>query len=91
MIDYLETAKPNLTKNIKDLFNLTKIKFETKDYIEVKFFDEIKLKFEENFLNLLKEKIREIKTEESELIVYYDGGCNVKSNSLVKLNFNTLK
>lgn len=84
MIDYLEeNDKIKLSKKKHELIKTTKIKEENSEYIGVELFKKILIKFPENLLQIVREKIKDIKTEESELIVYYDGGCNVKSNGLV--------
>jgi hypothetical protein len=85
MIDYLEKTKPNFSKKIKDLFMLSKIKSDNKHVIEIRLFNNLQIKFEEDILQTLREKITEIKTEESDIVVYYDGGCNIKSNALVNI------
>jgi hypothetical protein len=84
MVDYLEKKnKINLSKKKHELIKIAKIKDENSEYIEVELFKNINIKLPENLIKILREKIKEIKTEESELVVYYDGGCNVKSNGLV--------
>ena len=84
MLDYLEkNNKINLSKKKHELIKIAKIKDENSENIEVELFKNIHIKFPVNLTQILREKIKEIKTEESELVVYYDGGCNVKSNGLV--------
>jgi hypothetical protein len=90
MLDYIEkNNKTNLSKKKHELIKITKIKVENLDYIEVELFKQIKIKFSESFLQMIREKIKELKTEESDLVVYYDGGCNLKSNALVYM-FNNI-